>query len=423
MSQEKLWTKDFVFGTLVNLLLMINYYSLMVVVTSYAMKTYGAPASTAGLAASMFIIGALVSRLASGGLMGAVGRKRLLLVGAACEVVFSLLYLADVGFALLFVLRFLHGFAYGSCSTTISTAVTSLVPATRKGEGVGYFMLSVTLGAAVGPFLGMFLSQNAGYHPLFIAASAAAAVCLLAIAFMKVPEAPSAATRAPQTRASSAASDANAAHDASAASATTAPAPRRRFSIASVLEFSVLPIGAVCAILFFCYSSLLTFLTPFSEEAGLQTAASFFFVVYAVATFVTRPFTGRLFDRKGDKLVMVPAFVAFIAGMALLANASHAAMLLGSAALLGFGVGTVQSSGLSLAVRIAPENRLNLANSTFYALLDVGVGIGPLVLGLVEPLWGYRGLFLAMAALAVVALGAYLLVGRKNGTLRKRLGA
>ncbi len=150
MSQEKLWTKDFIFGTLVNLLLMINYYSLMVVVTSYAMKTYEAPASTAGLAASMFIIGALVSRLASGGLMGAVGRKR-----------------------------------------------------------------------------------------------------LLAIAFMKVPEAPSAATRAPQTRASSAASDANAAHGASVASATTAPAPQRRFSIASVLEFSVLPIGAVCAILFF----------------------------------------------------------------------------------------------------------------------------------------------------------------------------
>ena len=53
----------------------------------------------------------------------------------------------------------------------------------------------------------------------------------------------------------------------------------------------------------------------------------------------------------------------------------------------------------------------------------MGVGIGPLVLGLVEPLWGYRGLFLAMAALAVVALGAYLLVGRKNGALRKRLGA
>ena len=51
---------------------------------------------------------------------------------------------------MLFVLRFLHGFAFGACSTSIGTIVTALVPDDRKGEGVGYYMLSVTLGAAVG---------------------------------------------------------------------------------------------------------------------------------------------------------------------------------------------------------------------------------------------------------------------------------
>ena len=47
-SQERLWTKDFILGTLINFLLMVNYYSLMVVITSYSMKVYGAPASAAG---------------------------------------------------------------------------------------------------------------------------------------------------------------------------------------------------------------------------------------------------------------------------------------------------------------------------------------------------------------------------------------
>ena len=88
-----------------------------------------------------------------------------------------------------------------------------------------------------------------------------------------------------------------------------------RPSLTNYLESSVIPIGAVCALLFFCYSSLLAFLTPFAAENGLETPASFFFVVYAIATFVTRPFTGKLFDRKGDRVVMVPAFVAFIVGM------------------------------------------------------------------------------------------------------------
>lgn len=394
-AQERLWTKDFLLGTLVNFLLMVNYYSLMVVITSYSMKVYDAPASAAGLAASIFIIGALVARIIAGSVMDRLGRKRILMVGVAVEVICSLLYLLGIGFAPLFVLRFAHGFAYGACSTTIGTVVTALVPAKRKGEGVGYYMLSTTLGAAIGPFLGMFLSQSVGYTVLFATAAAVAVVGLLFIASLKVPE----MRKRP--------------------AATAAPAHGGLAS--KIIEPSAVPIGIVIGVLFFCYSSLLTFLTPFAEENGLQTAASFFFVAYALATFVTRPFTGKLFDRKGDRIVMVPAFIAFTVGMALLSTVHHPAALLVAAALMGYGAGTVQSSALALAVRMAPPEKLSLANSTFYALLDTGVGVGPLVLGIVEPFWGYRGLFVAMALLSVASFALYLYVGRKNGAMRALL--
>ena len=116
---------------------------------------------------------------------------------------------------------------------------------------------------------------------------------------------------------------------------------------------------------------------------------------------------------------MVPAFIAFIVGMGLLATVYQPTAMLIAAALLGFGVGTVQASGLALAVRLAPDDRLSLANSTFYILLDIGVG--PLLLGIVQPLWGYRGLFEAMSLVAIVALAAYLLVSRKKGAMRHKL--
>ena len=101
-SQERLWTKDFILGTLINFLLMVNYYSLMVVITSYSMKVYDAPASAAGLAASIFIIGALIARVFAGTMMDRIGRKRILLVGIAVEVACSALYLLGIGFAPLF---------------------------------------------------------------------------------------------------------------------------------------------------------------------------------------------------------------------------------------------------------------------------------------------------------------------------------
>ena len=365
------------------------------------MKVYGAPASAAGLAASIFIIGALIARIIAGSVMDRVGRKRMLLIGIAVEVACSALYLLGIGFAPLFVLRFAHGFSYGCCSTTIGTVVTALVPAKRKGEGVGYYMLSTTLGAAIGPFLGMFLSQNVGYTVLFATAAVVAVVGLLFIVSLKVPEIVRKAK-------SSAAADDGAAGGAGG-------------FVSKIIEPSAVSIGLMCGVLFFCYSSLLTFLTPFAEENDLTTASSFFFVAYAAATFVTRPFTGKQFDRKGDRVVMVPAFIAFTIGMALLSNVHHPAAMLVAAALMGYGAGTVQSSALALAVRMAPPEKLSLANSTFYALLDVGVGVGPLILGIVEPFWGYRGLFLSMAVLSVVAFALYLYIGRKNGTMRKLL--
>ena len=76
---------------------------------------------------------------------------------------------------------------------------------------------------------------------------------------------------------------------------------------------------------------------------------------------------------------------------------------------------------MPLCGRIAPDERLGLANSTFYILLDVGVGLGPLLLGLVQPVLGFRGLFEAMSLVAIVALAAYLFVSRKRGTMRRRL--
>lgn len=409
MVSAKLWTKDFTLGTLVNFLLMVNYYSLMVVVTDYSLKSYHASAAAAGLAASIFIIGALAARMISGRIMDKIGRKNMLLIGAAGEVVFSALYLLGLGFGPLFAIRLLHGFSYGMCSTTIGTMVTALVPDSRKGEGIGYYMLSVTLGAAIGPFLGIFLTQNAGFNVLFAVTAAVAVLGLAAAVCLQPPE---------KGR------DARGRFGGfmhKKGEAKTGAQERQRLGVRSYIEVSVLPISIVCAVLYFCYSSLLAFLTPFASENGLDEPAGYFFVVYALATFVTRPLTGKLFDRKGDRAVMTPAYVAFILGMGLLATVHRPPAMLIAAALLGFGVGTVQASGLALAVRMVPDDRLSLANSTFYSLLDIGVGIGPLLLGIVQPFWGYRGLFQAMSLVAVVGLAGYLLVSRKRGTMRRIL--
>ena len=438
-ASRPLWTRSFVAGTLLNFFIAGNYFMLMVVMTAYALTVYQAPAAVAAFCASAFIVGTLFSRFAAAPLMERFGRMVVLVAGCIAEIALTVLYLLNEPVGALIGVRLAHGFAYGISSTAIATIITSLVPADRKGEGIGYFMLSITLGSAIGPFAGIFLSNNFGYPVVFVVARVLVALSIPAALLMGAP----AATRV-KGKAAAADAEVRAASDAVAGAVAEAPAEEAREEaeaiaeaddadccripsthleekitekvehspLARFVEAGVLPIALACGLLFFGYSSLLTFLTPYAAEVGLSRAASVFFVVYALAMFATRPFTGRAFDRVGPHPVMVPAFVSFAAGMVVLALAANDWMMLGAAALLGFGVGTVQSCGLAMAVRVTSDARLSVANATFYMLLDVGVGIGPILLGVVAPLIGYSALYLCMAAVGLLALALFFIVAK-----------
>lgn len=391
-QSDKLWTPSFVIGAVVNFLIMANYYIPMVVVTNYSMNAYGASESLAGMVASIFIVGALVSRLVAGTFIAVMGARRLLVVSVIAEVAFSALYFLDAGLYPLMVLRFVHGFWYGTASSSVGTAVTSIIPDSHKGEGVGYFMLSNTLGTAVGPFFGIALSQSLGIHGVFAGCLAAAAICLVSLLGFRPGK---------------------------AAAKPSSSAPRAH-GVKALLEPTTVPIGIAACLVFFSYSAVLTFLTPFAEETNLTGAASFFFVAYAIAMFVSRLFTGKLFDRHGAVAVMVPSFFCAAAGFALIGTAPNGVMLIIGAAVLGFGIGTIQSCGLTMAVQATTIDRLSFANSTYYAFTDLGVGIGPLVLGAIIPMVGYRGLFLSMIVVIAVAFLWYLVVEKRH---RARLAA
>lgn len=397
MDRPRLWTTSFVVGTLVNFLLLLNYYLLMVVMADYSESHFGVSSSSAGLAASMFVIGALAARFFAAKLMERIGKGKLLVIGALLELAASAAYFVAFDISALLAIRFVHGLSYGMASTSVSTITTSIIPEERNGEGVGYFMLSITLGAAIGPFFGMVLTENGGFTLIFLACSATALLCLLGgLLLLRT----AARTQVPG--------------DPLKEYAHAAGEGARPRGIANIFEKGALPICLICAGVYFCYSSIITFLTPYAGELGLTFVASFFFIVYSIVILVTRPFTGRAFDKYGANSIMVPAFAAFCAGLVMLGLARDGALLLVSAGLLGFGVGVIQSSGLALAVSgIAPE-RMSYANSTFYICIDAGTGIGPFVLGFLVPVMGYSGMYIAMAALTVVLLALYLLVSRRG---------
>ena len=392
-SASKLWTKDFIIVSLSNFFMYLVFYLLLVTMATFAVNQYNATESQAGLVTGIFIIGTLIGRLFIGRLITRIGNKKVLYTGLALFVLASFLYFMNGGLVFLLFTRFLHGIALGIASTATGTIVAEVIPPARRGEGIGYYTLSVTLATAMGPFLGLYLSQHTTYQMILMICLGFGIISLVTAFFINIPN-------VPQEK------------------KTNQRGQTSFLKLSNFLEVRVIPIGVIIAIVSIGYSSVLSFINFYAIEVQLVDAASFFFVFYAVAILGSRPFTGRLMDKQGANWVMYPAFILFSIGFFLLSIVQTAPPLLIAGFLMGLGYGNMQSIIQALAVKLTPSHRLGLATSTYYIAMDAGLGFGPYLIGFIIPLTGYSNLYLLMGiGILITMVLYYFLHGKKDQKL------
>lgn len=397
MNQPKLWTKDFIMVCLTNLFLSMNFYLLMVIFSEYAVKKFDAPQSLAGLASSIFILGTLCARPLAGKYLDVVGRKKMLYSSIIVFIVTTILYLVINNLVLLLIDRFIHGAALGVAAIVIATVMTSSIPRERSGEGIGYFSMSVTIATAIGPFIALLMVQYAGYNMAFYMCIIFAVIGMVLALVLKVEEVKGSEKEVEISKG---------------------------FKLSDFFEFSGLSMAILMVILGFAYSSVMTFISSYASEINLAEVASFFFFVYAVFLMASRPVTGRRFDLKGDNSVVYPCMFLFLIGLLFLSQAQNGFILLLAGALIGIGYGTTMSCVQTIMVKKAPPHRVGLANSTFFVSFDLGMGVGPFVLGFILPSMGYKGMYVSMAAVVLLCIIYYFFVhGKKVMPMQQRVEA
>lgn len=395
-SRTRLWTKDFVIVSSINFFITLIFYLLMVTLAIYAVNELDASTSEAGLISGIFIIGTLIGRLFIGRFIDSIGRKKTLFIGLIFFTLTTLLYFVDLGIGFLLVNRLIHGMAMGMASTATGTIVAQIIPPTRKGEGIGYYSMSATLATAIGPFIGLFMAQNTSFQVIFSFCLALGVLSLITAFFLYVP----------------------------ALKVTAKVTESKGFNLSNFIEPKALPISIITLLLAFCYSSVLSFISFYAIEIDLVNTASFFFVVYAVAVLLSRPFSGPLMDRKGSNFIMYPAFIIFGVGLLLLSMTTNSFTLLAAGFLIGLGFGNMQSSSQAIAVKLTPPHRMGMATSTFFIMLDAGLGFGPYILGFIIPVTGYSTLYVILGVVVIfTSVLYYFLHGKKERTARTNLAS
>lgn len=394
MAQNKLWTKNFLFLFLANSFVSLIFYLLMTTMAVYAVKQYHASESEAGLAAGIFIIGAVISRLFAGKYIEVIGRKRLLLGSLFSYLIATLCYFFANHLSLLLLIRFLHGAAFGSSSTAIQTAIMDMIPHDRKGEGIGYFTLSTTVATAIGPFLGLFIAQQADYQMIFLVCTLFSVISLIIAFFANIPEV-TITQKQLQTIKSG-------------------------FRLQDFFEKKAVPISIYMILMGVTYSSIVSFINAYAIEVDLTDAASFFFIVYAIMLLISRPLAGKLLDLKGDNMVLYPAIILHSLSFFFLSQAHHGLILLLAGALLALGFGSIMSCCQVIATKEAPKHKVGLATSTFYICLDGGMGIGPYLIGMVIQHISFRNMYLMLSFLVLLSVFLYFILHGKKAASRKQ---
>src|SRR5712691_324576 len=137
-----------------------------------------------------------------------------------------------------------------------------------------------------------------------------------------------------------------------------------------------------------------------SEQAvGLIVPA--YLIPYGVSTL----FFGILSDRLGRRPIMLGSLVAFIVLTALTATAQSVQQMLIWRLLTGLGASGVVPLALALMGRLFPSERRGRPLGWLFAAMAGGAAFGSTFGALLEPLLGWRGVFVGVSALGVAIFG------------------
>jgi MFS family permease len=358
-----IWSRDFTLLFFSNFFLTFGANMLMPVLPVY-MYQAGGNSFQIGMVMGSFTVSAIIMRLFSVRITALLGKRVFLMIGLLlCAMSAGGYYLTTL-FLVIFMLRVLHGFGFGATTTLYGAIVSNIIPKSRMGEGMGYFGLCVVIASAIGPFLGAMIVLLPKYHWVFLLSSG---LILLSMALTRISKA--GRERVEKTK-----------------------GPAAKFSLLDFFEIKVVFPSILAFFMGISMAGMFIFIVLFGKEVKIE-GIGVFFLFTSFAELAVRPVSGRLYDRSGPLMVLIPGGLAGFASTILLSYSTNIPMLITSAVLYGIGLGTVFPVLQAWALRSIDSGRRVAATATFYNFVDSGVALGSLTLGLVAKATSYATMY------------------------------
>lgn len=348
-----------------------------------------------GLVMGSFAIGLLSFRTWLGRYSDRRGRKIVLLIGTLVVTIAPLWYTGATTISGLIAIRAFHGISIAAFGTAYTALVADLAPEENRGEIIGYMSLVSSLGVAIGPALGSYFVEAAGYPQLFLLASGLGFISVLfATQIINLPV------------------NVQVQKNTSSKFWRLLSSPRVR-----VPTIILLLVGLT-------FGSMRTFVPLFIKSTGVELNPGLFYTASAIAGFSVRLIVGRAADRYGRGLFVTISLVLYTVALVNIWSANSSQSFLVAGAIEGAGLGIlIPMISAIIADRALPEERGRMFGLCLTGF-DLGIAIAGPVLGTVAEEIGYRNIFAFGAGLSCLAILIFITLSSKDlrHSLRFALG-
>jgi MFS family permease len=370
-SQVKVWSRDFVLLIGTALVAWISHYLLVPILPLYAAQRLLASPSQIGVLMGILATAAIFSRLLAGYALDRWGRRSIQIGFLALYGLVVFVYGLAPSMSALILFRLLRGIPFGIATTSCDTIASDLVPAARRGEGLGYYALAQTLAMFIGPALALGVLGDGQFARLFVLAGGSALAAAALAWWIRHPPIHNATTS---------------------------------FSLRSAFEWRVGWLSLIMLFIALGYGSLMAFIGLYGAELQIPNAG-LFFSLYAVGLLAAQAGSGRILDRRGPRWVVGGGLGLLSAAYAGLALWQTAAGFFGAAFAMGLGFGAVSNSMRAMAINLVPQERRGAANGTLYSVFDIGIASGSALLGAAaQVVQSYAATYLFVSAIMLVAI-------------------
>jgi predicted MFS family arabinose efflux permease len=258
--------------------------------------------------------------------------------------------------------------------------VANISPEAHRGQSLSYFLLASNTSGALAPPLGMFLINQFSFTLLFLFCFGLALFSLFITIQLKKKK--------------------------------TTPSRDSSLGKGFFISRKALPPSIIHSFALFIWGALAAFFPLYAINQGTANPGLFFTVI-AIMLFSGRALGGKILDFYSREKIILPCLFTYIISMCLLAFSKTLPMFILVAVI--WGIGHSFLSPVLMAYTLDCGGSPGPAMGTFTAITDLGISLGPVLMGIVAYATSYPTMFLCLAVIGLVNLNFFYFFVRRKG--------